>query len=64
MVKKNNNMSKNIDRKSVADTEILMEERFIEKLNTVIKQNKLAFFKACDFITANSKSPLALAVLI
>lgn len=37
-------MSKNIDRKSVADTEILMEERFIEKLNTVIKQNKLAFF--------------------
>ena len=44
MVKKNDNMSKNIDRKSVADTEILMEERFIEKLNTVIKQNKLAFF--------------------
>ena len=44
MVKKNDNMSKNIDRKSVADTEILMEERFIEKLNTIIKQNKLAFF--------------------
>jgi oligopeptide ABC transporter permease protein len=44
VVKKNNNMSKNIDRKSVVDKEILMEESLIEKLNTVIKQNKLAFF--------------------
>lgn len=37
-------MSKNIDKKSVVDKEILMEESLIEKLNTVIKQNKLACF--------------------
>ena len=43
-MKKNYNMSKNIDRESVFDTEIEMEESLVEKLKTVIKQNKLAFF--------------------
>ena len=43
-MKKNDNMSKNIDRESVFDTEIEMEESLVEKLKTVIKQNKLAFF--------------------
>ena len=41
MMKKNDNMSKNIDRESVFDTEIEMEESLAEKLVKILIKSRL-----------------------